>query len=48
MVPSRGKGGGLALLWKLEGAVWVDSFSKNHIDAVVNCGTVDAWRFTGF
>ena len=47
-VPSCGRGGGLALLWKVEGAVWVDSFSKNHIDAVVNGGTVDAWRFIGF
>ena len=47
-VPSCGRGGGLALLWKVEGAVWVDSFSKNHIDTVVNSGTVDAWRFIGF
>ena len=31
-----------------EDVVWVDSFSKNHIDAVVNGGTMDAWRFTGF
>ena len=38
IVPSDGKGGGLALLWKLEVAVWVDSFSKFHIDAIVNGG----------
>ena len=42
-VPNSGRGGGLALLWTSEGAVWVDSFSKNHIDAVVNGGTMDAW-----
>ena len=47
-VPSQGRGGGLALLWKSEVTVWVDSFSKFHIDAVVNGMTVEAWRFTGF
>uniref|UniRef100_A0A7N2LBZ8 Endonuclease/exonuclease/phosphatase domain-containing protein n=1 Tax=Quercus lobata TaxID=97700 RepID=A0A7N2LBZ8_QUELO len=26
----------------------VDSFPKNHIDAIVNGGTTEAWRFTGF
>ena len=35
IVPSDGKGGGLALLWKSEVAVWVDSFLKFHIDAIV-------------
>ena len=38
----------MALLWKSKDVVWVDSFSKNHIDAVVNGGTMDAWRFTSF
>ena len=42
----------MALLWKSEGAVCVDSFSKNHINAVVSGGIVDAWSmlrmFTGF
>ena len=48
IVPSDGRGGGLALLWKLEMAVWVDSFSKFHIDAIVNSGSKEAWRLTGF
>ena len=48
IVPSDGRGGGLALLWKLEMAVWVDSFSKFHIDAMVNSGSEEAWRLTGF
>ena len=47
-VPSQGRGGGLALLWKSEVTVWVDSFSKYHIDAVVNGMTSEPWRFTGF
>ena len=38
----------MALLWKSEVTVWVDSFSKFHIDAVVNGMTAEAWRFTGF
>ena len=48
IVPSDGRGGRLALLWKLEMAVWVDSFSKFHIDAMVNSGSEEAWRLTGF
>jgi len=28
--------------------VWVDSFSRFHIDVVVNEGTIEARRFTGF
>ena len=47
-MPSQGRSGGLVLLWKLDNAVWVDSFSKNHIDAVVNGGSTEAWRFTNF
>ena len=47
-VPSQGRGGGLVLLWKSEVTVWVDSFSKYHIDAVVNGMTSEPWHFTGF
>ena len=47
-VPSPGRGGGLALLWKSDISVWVDSFSKYHIDAVVNGTSPEPWRFTGF
>ena len=47
-VPSTGLGGGLALLWKEEDMVWVDSFSKYHIDAIVHRGSKRAWWLTGF
>ena len=26
----------------------VESYSKNHIDAIINKGARDAWRFIGF
>ena len=38
----------MALLWKQGLSVWVDSFSKFHIDALANGGTNDVWRFIGF
>ena len=47
-IPSQGRGGGLALMWKSDCVVWVDNFSKYHIDAVVNGATTEPWRFTGF
>ena len=47
IVPSDDRGGGLALLWKSNVTVWVDSFSKYHIDAIVNGGLDNAWRLTG-
>ena len=47
-VPSDERGGGLALLWKSEMNVWVDSFSKFHIDAIVHGGSEEAWRLSGF
>ena len=43
-----GGGGGLALLWKTGLDVWVDSFSKYHIDFIVHGGSENAWRSTGF
>ena len=43
VVPSDDQGGGgLALLWKNNVTVWVDSFSKYHIDAIVNGGSENA------
>ena len=42
------RGGGLALLWKVGVDVWVDSFSKYHIDSIVHGGSESAWRLTGF
>ena len=41
------KAGGLALLWKNSIDIDVDLASLNHIDAIINQGKVDAWRFTG-
>ena len=48
IVPNEGWGGGLALLWKANIKVWVDSFSKYHIDFVIEGGSENAWRLTGF
>ena len=47
-VPRQSKGGELALLWKSDISMWVDSFSKYHIDVVVNDGSTEVWCFTGF
>ena len=47
-VPSNDRGGGLALLWKKEVDVWVDSFSNYHIDSIVHGGSENAWRLTSF
>ena len=47
-VTNKAKGGGLALMWKNNSDVWVDSFSSYHIDAIIKGGTEDAWRLTGF
>uniref|UniRef100_A0A7N2KPM2 DUF4283 domain-containing protein n=1 Tax=Quercus lobata TaxID=97700 RepID=A0A7N2KPM2_QUELO len=49
VVPSKGRSSGLALLWKQELKVAVQTYSNSHIDAVIspNDSTQD-WRFTGF
>ena len=41
-VSSDGRGNGLALLWKASENVWVDSFSKYHIDVIVHGGSENA------
>ena len=41
-------GGGLALYWKNSNDVYEDSFSKYHIDSIINKGGDEARRFTGF
>ena len=48
VVPKENRVGGLALFWKNSIDVTVETFSKNHIDSIINKGKVDAWRFTGF
>ncbi|KAL0402196.1 UNVERIFIED_CONTAM: hypothetical protein Slati_4249500 [Sesamum latifolium] len=48
-VNSKGKSGGLGLLWSKEVFVDLMSFSPNHIDARVRLDdNEDYWRFTGF
>ncbi|XP_050241121.1 uncharacterized protein LOC126690018 [Quercus robur] len=47
-VSNESRGGGLAMLWKGSTNVWVDSFSSYHIDVIVNGGSENAWRLTGF
>ena len=41
------RAGGLALLWKSSVSIKVVDSSLNFIDAIVNDGQDDAWRFTG-
>ena len=35
IVPRKGRGGGLALLWKREVDLEIMGYSRNHIDAIV-------------
>ena len=49
VVPCKGRSGGLALLWKKELKVDVQSYSDSHIDAIVDQGVIGKkWRITGF
>ncbi|KAL8527732.1 hypothetical protein ACS0TY_005543 [Phlomoides rotata] len=43
VVSGAGRRGGLTLLWEEECLLDINSYSNNHIDAVVNSG--EAWRF---
>ncbi|KAL0458054.1 UNVERIFIED_CONTAM: hypothetical protein Slati_0432600 [Sesamum latifolium] len=46
-VDSRGKGGGLMLLWRKDINLVVHSFSTSHIDATVSTEeSTNGWRFT--
>lgn len=48
-VDSLGRNGGLALLWREEVQVHINSYSRNHIDAKVSVDERSMhWRFTGF
>ena len=40
--------GGLAIFWKHDIDLSVDTYSPNHIDTIINQGNEDEWRFTGF
>ncbi|KAL4652403.1 hypothetical protein ACB092_01G230800 [Castanea dentata] len=46
VIPRPNQGGGLALRWKEEIQMDVQTSSDNHIDTVVDLGMDDAWRIT--
>ena len=49
VVPSVGRSGGLAMLWSRDIKVKIQSYSRNHIDAVViDPESNFKWRITGF
>lgn len=49
VVPSKGRSGGLALLWKREIRVEIQTYSEHYIDAIiVPEGDSPRWRLTGF
>lgn len=47
-VERNNRGGGLALYQRNSIVLTVETFSKNHIDAINNKGKEDTWRLTGF
>ena len=42
------RGGGLALLWRDDISLDVQTYFGRRIDSFLNHGVDDAWRFTGF
>ena len=48
MVPSIRRNGGLALLWMEEIELHVQTFTLNHIDALIMDDPANPWRLTGF
>ena len=48
VVPSHGRSGGLALLWRKDISVDVQSYLDRHIDAIVIEGSGFKWRITRF
>ena len=48
IIPSHGRSGGLAFLWKKEISVDVQSYSDRHIDATIIEDSGFKWRITGF
>ena len=47
-VPSKGPSGGLALLWRDPTTVWVQTYSRHHIDVHLRMDKEPIWRLTGF
>ena len=48
MVPSIRRNVGLALLWMEEIDLHVQTFTLNHIDALIKDALANPWRLTGF
>ena len=48
VIPSLGRSGGLALIWKDDANVTISNFSQHHIDLHVSSANGKWWRFTGF
>ncbi|GAA0183849.1 hypothetical protein LIER_42471 [Lithospermum erythrorhizon] len=48
VVEARGRKGGLALLWPRSLNVEIKSFSTHYIEAIVQFGDTNPWRFVGF
>ena len=46
--PRRVKAGGLALFWKEDFPLDIETFSPNHNDTTINKNQINEWRFTGF
>lgn len=47
-IPSLGRSGGLALLWKEDTDVVINNYSQHHIDAQMNSKQANMWHLTGF
>ena len=47
-VSKANRGGRVAIIWKEECDFSIHTYSSNHIDAIVNKGKEEEWRFTGF
>lgn len=47
-VSKVGRGGGVVVFWKSNFDFSIDMCSLNHIDAIINQGKEDEWRFAGF
>ena len=50
LVGSEGQSGGLALFWRRDVTIAIQSNSRSHIDVILSCDVVAVrqWRFTGF
>ena len=48
IVPCHNTSGGLALFWKTDFNVDMQSYSTRHIDTIIDHGVDDTWQFMGF